>query len=77
MSKSKMTLGERVRWLRKDADLNIVQLAKLSGVCQNTISNIERDLFAPNFYVMARIADVFDVSLDWLAGREGWSDGKV
>jgi len=62
-----MTLGERIRRLRHERDWSQTQLAQKLGVHQKQISGYERDVHTPSTEVLIRIAELFDVSLDFLA----------
>lgn len=64
---SEMTLGERIRRLRHERDWSQTQLAQKLGVHQKQISGYERDVHTPSTEVLIRIAELFDVSLDFLA----------
>jgi transcriptional regulator with XRE-family HTH domain len=46
-------------------------LAEKSGVSQNTIYSYEVGIRLPGAKILIAIADVLEVSLDWLCGREG------
>jgi len=64
-------LGERLRRVRRRHDLTSAQLAERAGTTRATISALEnRRKLRVSFDVMARIAAVLGVSLDWLAGRK-------
>jgi transcriptional regulator with XRE-family HTH domain len=65
----KLTLGERIALLRKRKGLSQNELAKLTGLNVDTIDAYEYDskkIYADN---LIRIADVLDISLDYLTGR--------
>lgn len=50
-------------------DLSQGELGRLVGVRQNTIAGYESDDRQPDFDTLARIAEVLDVSVDYLLGR--------
>lgn len=64
-----MTLGERMKYAREAAELSVRGLAELSGVGKSTIVDYESDLHEPRLFTMALLADILEVSIDWLAGR--------
>ena len=64
---AEMTLGERIRRLRHERDWSQTQLGQKLGVHQKQISGYERDIHTPSTDVLIRIAELFDVSLDFLA----------
>lgn len=60
----------RIKNLRKSKGLNQVQLAEKLGVKKQSISNWENDNIMPSIEMLIRIADFFDVSTDYLLGRD-------
>jgi transcriptional regulator with XRE-family HTH domain len=62
-------LGERLRILRKSMKMSQVQLAGLLETSQASINRYETDNATPTPETLTRIADYFDVSLDYLFGR--------
>ena len=61
--------NERLRELRKSAGLSQSELAAKLDMAQNSLSNWERGERKPDVEVMARIADFFEVSTDYLLGK--------
>ena len=59
----------RIRDLREDRDLRQSDLAAQTGIDQRTISNYETGKTAPDMYALIKLADFFDVSIDYLVGR--------
>ena len=59
----------RIRELREDRDLKQSDLAKATGIDQRTISNYETGKSNPDSYALIRLADFFNVSIDYLVGR--------
>lgn len=62
-------LGENLRKLRKEKNLTQKQLAEYLGVTARTIGYYENGQRFPSPETINRIADFFNVSLDWLFGR--------
>ena len=62
-------MQNRIRDLREDMDLRQCDLAKKTGIDQRTISNYETGKTAPDAYALIKLADFFDVSIDYLIGR--------
>ena len=60
----------RIRELRKSRELTIENLAQLVGVSRATINNYERGVHEPNIETLIRFADYFNVTVDYLIGRE-------
>ena len=62
-------LGQRLRKLRVDFKLNQEELGKKIGVGKTTISQYESETRSPDTDTLQRLAEVFDVSTDYLLGR--------
>ncbi|MCM3603222.1 helix-turn-helix transcriptional regulator [Robertmurraya korlensis] len=52
-----------------NSKLTQAEIALVLGVDQSTISNYERNTKKPEFETFLKIADFFNVSLDYLVGR--------
>lgn len=64
-----MAYYPRIRDLREDKDLTQTQMGKLLSCSQRVYSNYERgDIDIPTA-VLIRLADFYDVSVDFLLGR--------
>ena len=59
---------ERVRALRQARNMSQVELAKRLGVTKQSVSNWENDNIQPSIEMLMRIAEVLDVSTDYLLG---------
>ena len=59
----------RIRDLREDRDLRQTDVSKATGIDQKTLSNYETGKTSPDSYALIRLADFFDVSIDYLVGR--------
>lgn len=62
-------MENRIRDLREDMDLRQSDLAQATGIDQRTISNYETGKTAPDAYALIKLADFFNVSIDYLVGR--------
>lgn len=60
------TLGDRIKLLRKEALLTQDELGKKLNIGKSTISQYENNINTPDIDTIKRIADIFDVSLDYL-----------
>jgi transcriptional regulator with XRE-family HTH domain len=63
------SLGMRIKLARTRRGLNQAALARKVGMSKNSMSLIERDLSNPAFAWVQKIAEVLNVSLDYLGGR--------
>ena len=65
-----MTFGEKIAGIRKSAGLSQEQFGEMFGVSRQSVSKWESDQTLPELATMIKIADLFDVSVDYLLGRE-------
>lgn len=65
----KMGFGERLRSLREEKKITQKELAKLFKIAESTVSMYERGEREPNFEIVNKIANFFNVSADYLLGR--------
>ena len=65
-----MILGYRLRQLRKNNNMSQAQLGKLLGVTKVSISGYEKGTRVPSMNILVMILNVFNVSADYLLGRE-------
>ena len=61
---------ERLKELRKNKGLKQQEIAELLGVKRNTYSDWENGKTEPSFENLIKLADLLEVTLDWLFGRE-------
>ncbi len=64
-----MTLGERIKQLRKENGMTQVDMAQKLGVTKGTVSTWETDSRTPGFETLNQMCDMFQRSLDYLMGR--------
>jgi len=64
----KVTLGQRIRFLREERKLTQIQLAEAVEVTRSTLSLYEIGKRTPDLATLCRIARFFPVSLDYLLG---------
>ena len=65
-----MIFPERLKQLRQKKGLTQKDIADLVHVNRVTYTNWEKGNREPNFEMLLKLADLFEVSLDWLFGRE-------
>lgn len=64
-------LGERVRDLRKSYGVTQTELGEMIGCSNETISYLEHGgQYAPRVWMIAAIAQVFGVTVDYLIGLD-------
>ena len=68
--------AERLKHLRRSRELNQVQLTRGLGVRKQSVSNWENDNIMPSVEMLERVANFFEVTTDYLLGRnEGLDEG--
>lgn len=64
-----MKIAEKITQLRKEKGLSQTELAEAIKASREAISKYERGEAIPSVEVAARIADVFEVTIDFLMGK--------
>jgi len=64
-----MTMGERIKELRKKNGMTQTDLAKELGVTKGTTSTWETGSRSPSFDVLDQLCGMFHASMDYLMGR--------
>ena len=72
-----MTFAERLKELRKQAHLTQVELAKLLGIGQSSYADWERGKKKPTQEILVKIAQIFNVSIDYLVGNSEEKSGEL
>ena len=62
-----MTIGERIKELRKQNNISQVQLAKTLGISRQAISKWENDLAEPDTLNLIRLADILSTDSEFIA----------
>lgn len=62
-------MKNRIKDLREDRDLRQSDLARFTGIDQRTISNYETGKTFPDALSLVKLADFFNVSIDFLLCR--------
>lgn len=63
-----MTLGEKIRLLREEEELNQTELGKAVNMTQRRVSYIENDKYEPSVDDIRAFCRFFNVSADYLLG---------
>lgn len=64
------TFAERLKYLRKTRGITQLELGRYLGYRYNAISNYETAAHEPDYYTLMKIAEYFDVSVDFLIGHD-------
>ena len=65
----KKVVGERIRGLRQENSLSQVSLAEKISSNQKQVSKWECGQIEPNLDMLTKLADYFEVTVDYLIGR--------
>ena len=68
--------GKRLKELRKEHGYTIEQFADMVGISKSTLGYYENYKRMPDIEILARIANVLNVSADYLIGRTNTTDRK-
>lgn len=71
------SFGKRLRELRQESGLNQIQLAEKLGVSRGSISFYENAERMPDLNLLERAAGFFDVTIDYLLGRNDFETRQV
>ncbi len=71
------SIGDRIRDIRKLAELSQIEFADLLGIRQSSLSQIEKGISKPSLETLERIVKTFDVSYDFLFGASDQSAALV
>jgi HTH-type transcriptional regulator, competence development regulator len=64
------SLGSNIRKLREKENLSQKDFAKKIGISNVVLSRYEKDERKPDYDMLNKIADYFEVTIDYLLGRE-------
>lgn len=65
-----MAIGEQIKLLREQKDLDRYELAEKIGVSYHTIAKYETGERTPPSDIIEKLADFFEVTTDYLLGRD-------
>ena len=69
--------GERIRALRESMNYSQVKFAETFGIGQSSVVRYEKGEASPALELLVKIADYYDVSLDYILGRTDNPQGKL
>ena len=61
-------LGQRLKDARTRKNLTQIEVKKLTNINNKTLSGYENDVSEPDLETLKILADIYDISIDWLAG---------
>lgn len=72
-----MALGERLKKARNDKGLTQIEAAKKLGVTNGALSGYERNYRDPDTNMLKEMAELYEVSLDYLVGSKMTSNKEI
>jgi transcriptional regulator with XRE-family HTH domain len=63
-------IGSRFRALRGDKGWSQVEAAERAGLSRSAVADVELGRWSPSWETFTKLARLYGVSLDWLAGLE-------
>lgn len=73
-----MTIGQRIRELRKKQGISLTELANRAGVAKSYISSVERDIqLNPSIQFLNKVSTSLHVSVDKLIHDSSESDSSI
>lgn len=63
-------MGERLKNLRQSKHLTLKQVAERVGISVSVLSAYEIEDRHPSYHILLKLATLYDVSCDYLIGRE-------
>ncbi|MFW9968593.1 MAG: helix-turn-helix domain-containing protein [Candidatus Odinarchaeota archaeon] len=64
-----MNLSYRLKKLREEKGITTREISKIFNVSKSTISNYENDIRKPDYEMIKRLAEFYDVSTDYIIGN--------
>jgi transcriptional regulator with XRE-family HTH domain len=61
-------IGERLKELRKEKEMTLDELGAILNIPKSSLSRYENNESDPSIETVKRIAQYFNVSIDWLSG---------
>ncbi|MCT4543771.1 MAG: helix-turn-helix domain-containing protein [Vallitalea sp.] len=68
--------GERLKDLRNESEIGQKELGEMIGKSRSTIANYENGSREPSFEVLIKICSIFNVTSDYLLGRQSKMESK-
>lgn len=70
-------IGQRMKELREKAHLSQAEVAKMCGTSQTTVGKMELGRVRPSVELLVKLADYYDVSMDYLCCRTDQPQGRL
>lgn len=71
-------LGKRLKEARENRKLTQIEAAKKLGISNGTLSGYERNYRDPDTAMLEKMAELYNVKVDWLLGRTSdWNNNSL
>lgn len=70
-------LGYRLKLARQHKNMTQMEVAEKLGISNGTLSGYERNYRDPDTETLAKLAELYGVSVDWLTGRTDHPSSNV
>lgn len=67
-------MGNRIKQLRKESNMTIIELGQITGISPSSLSAYERKQRLPKIEAWQKLADFFNVSVPYI---QGYSNDKI
>jgi len=61
-----LSFGEKILFLRKKKNISQKALAHMLGISASNLTNYEKDRYEPGFKTLIKMAEIFEVTTDFL-----------
>ena len=72
-----MTMGERIKELRKENGMTQTALAEALGITKGTVSTWETDTRTPGFETLSKMSDIFQRRIEYIMGKSDDASAPV
>ena len=72
-----MTMGERIKELRKENGMTQTALAEALGITKGTVSTWETDTRTPGFETLSKMSDIFQKRIEYIMGKSDDASAPV
>lgn len=72
-----MTMGKRIKELRKENGMTQTALAEALGITKGTVSTWETDTRTPGFETLSRMSDIFQKRIEYIMGKSDDASAPV
>jgi len=71
-----LSLGQRLKYAREKKNLKQTQVKNKTGIHNKTLSGYENDRAEPDFETLLKLAELYEVDINWIIGKKGKTDDE-